>query len=117
MRGVVNLLMVLLGASGCSNAVVGHPSPEPLRATEVILLSPMSAPEDTARWRITEEAVGGCHSSSISPANSRARRCFTEDSQVLDPCYVSPFAGSDEALCLSDPTGGDAVRIVITSDA
>lgn len=47
-------------------------------------------------------------------SNSNARRCFTEDALVLDPCFIAPVGHHDEALYVSDPTNRAAIKLTVT---
>ncbi|OLF10821.1 hypothetical protein [Actinophytocola xanthii] len=114
-RAVVGLGLC---CASCTATVTGSPSAVALPKTEVVVANPFTAAgEPAADVTVVEQAVGSCQDSNLASGNPQARRCFTEDSSVLDPCFLPAGRLAERALCLSDPTAGEAVELRVTDDS
>lgn len=119
---VTNILLRLLAiacapivVAACSEVVPGTAHNAPLHETTVVLMNPFTLGGPAPRIAIVGETTGNCHPSVVDYGNSNARRCFTNESKVLDPCFVSP-TGSMGALCMQDPARNEAIKLTINDD-
>jgi hypothetical protein len=51
----------------------------------------------------------------LDSGNENARRCFTTDSVILDPCFVRGYHAT-VGLCINDPRNRQAIMISVNND-
>ncbi|WP_145600385.1 hypothetical protein [Prauserella rugosa] len=127
MRKVLpGLAMALVVLGGCSGPPGSDPveNPAPVHATEQVSVYPFTQDGRPASGLdVVHEGNGTCWQSWVSVDSDAARRCAPvpkgdpdTSKPVHDPCYLHPEAGADRALCLADPTTGQAVSFDVVSD-
>lgn len=124
--GVVAVIAALTGLSGCSSAPDTRPAvnAESVTATEQITVDPFTdSGKPDAGLDIVEKGKGHCWQSWVSITGSDARRCAPElkggqhtSQEVHDPCYLRVRPGADRALCVQNPTTGEATAFDVVED-
>ncbi|GAA1223469.1 hypothetical protein GCM10009676_01020 [Prauserella halophila] len=119
-------IAALAGLSGCSGAPDARPatSTQPVTTTEQITVDPFTeSGEPAAGLDIVEKGDGNCWQSWVSITGSNARRCapvLTGDQhtsqEVHDPCYLHVRPGPDRAVCIQNPTTGEATGFDVVED-
>ncbi|GAA1201404.1 hypothetical protein [Prauserella alba] len=124
--GVVVAIAALAGLGGCGGAPDTRLAADagPVTATEQITVDPFTeSGEPDPDLDIVEKGEGNCWQSWVSISGSDARRCapvLTGDShtsqEVHDPCYLRVRPGPDRAICIQNPTTGEATGFEVVED-
>ena len=111
------VICTIVVAGACSKSEEGKPLTAAPNRTELIVFDPFDDGGVKPDITVTGRATGDCQASNLVSRNTDARRCFTDTSEVLDPCYVSPAQRPGVAVCISDPTTAEATELSVASDA
>lgn len=115
---VLALACLLSTVAACDNGSESAATSPRVTATKTVTMRPFTPDGRTAPWvTVVGDATGACYPSGVDAGNPQARRCFTDATSVaLDPCFVPAPGSAGVALCLPDPTSGQATRVAIYSD-
>ena len=124
MRRLLVLLSVLamLVAYVPVVALAQDATPEPeavtLARTDTRYFLPFGPDGLNAGLTVTANATGTCTAESLAaPHRPDAWDCVTDDNQLHDPCFVSPFAAEDEPgelVCAAAPFTNEVILLAVT---
>lgn len=124
--GVVVVVAALTGLGGCTGTsetrLAAHA--QPVTTTEQITVDPFTdAGEPDPGLDVVEKGEGNCWQSWVSITTADARRCAPllkgaehTSQEVHDPCYVHVRPGPDRAICIQNPTTGEATGFEVVED-